>query len=45
MGYTGGYAIPGLPSSLKNATGMARGSAMCAIGMVKGSVPPPNEFP
>ena len=27
--------IPGLPSSFKNKTGVAKGSAMCAIGMVK----------
>ena len=30
-----GYTIPGLPSSFKNTTGMAKGSAICAIGMVK----------
>ena len=30
-----GHAIPGLPSSFKNATGVAKGSAMCAIGMFK----------
>ena len=29
-----GYTISGLPSSFKNATGVAKGSAICAIGMV-----------